>query len=255
MLGAYYINTDGRRRAAWGPPCKPTLGKIAIDGKVYLCDVSVIPAFQTLEIIRAKYGFHQNGADTGFYNCRHMRFDKKLPYSVHSWAKALDWDWLQNPAGNKLITNMPKPMIHELLMLKTNSGAYVFMWGGDWDRNPRTGHTYYDAMHWEVIAHPLDLRTGIAYTGVVIPPIIIPVGDDDVALKNPSRGPAIAAIQRNLNLWKPELDLLDDGIFGDNTEKAIKEYQTSAVLPVTGQVDGLTASYILTVPLRKVVTT
>lgn len=246
MIGPWYVNTDVRRRSAWGPPCRPLLTAVVIAGRQYQCDISVKPAFDLLEQIRARYSFSQDGADTGFYNCRRMRHDPKLPFSPHAWARALDWDWLSNPAGSKLVTNMPRGMIDELLRVKTVSGAYVFVWGGDWDRNSRTGHTYYDAMHWEVQAHPLDLKTGIAG---VIPPRP-PDQEDEMALKPGDRGNAVKAVQRALNKWQPALGVLDDGIYGPGLTAAVKLYQESADLPPTGDVDGITAALLLTVPLR-----
>lgn len=183
-------------------------------------------------------------------NCRRMRHSASLPYSPHAWATALDVNWLENPAGSKLISNIPRQMVFLLQSVKTTSGAYVFMWGGDWDRNVRTGHTYYDAMHWEVIAHPLDLNTGITLPGFPTPPPTIPVGDDDVPLKVGDRGNAVKVVQRNLNLWQPALSLLDDGIYGDNTGAAVRIYQEAANLPQTSQVDGTTAAFITTIPIR-----
>lgn len=246
MLGPYYVTTDARRRAAWGPPCQPLLAPIFIDGTRYQCDTSVVPAFNRLEQIRARWDFHQGGTDTGFYNCRRMRNDPNLPFSVHAWARALDWDWLQNPAGKTLITNMPRGMTDELQRVMTVSGAYVFVWGGDWDRNPATGHTYWDAMHVEVIAHPLDLATGIAGAS---PPRPIEE-EDDVTLKAPARGNAVKAIQKALNKFQPTLAVAEDGIYGPGLTAAVKAYQASANLPETGEVDGVTAALLLTVPVR-----
>lgn len=251
MIGPYYVNTDARRRAAWGPPCDVTFASVVIDGRTFKVERRVKDAFDVWEQMRAKYLYHLEGPDTGFYNCRRMRHDPKLPYSPHAWATALDVNWLENPAGSRLVSNIPKLMVIELQQIKTASGAYVFMWGGDWDRNPRTGHTYYDAMHWAVIAHPLDLATGIVVSGFITSPPTIPIGDDDVALKNPSRGNAVKLIQQCLNIWKPSLSLLDDGIFGDGTEAAIRQYQESAQIPVNGMIDGLTASLLTTIKLRK----
>lgn len=245
MIGPYYVNTEARRRAAWGPPCDVTFGSVVIDGRTFKVERRVVQAFQIWEIVRAHHQYHLEGTDTGFYNCRHMRHNPALPWSTHAWAAALDVNWLENPAGSRLITNMPKLMIAQLQQIRTKSGAYVFMWGGDWDRNPRTGHTYYDAMHWEVIAHPLDLATGFAQ----VVPQPAPIGDEYV-IKVPDRGPKVAALQRNLNIWQPALDLLDDGIYGENTANAVKRYQEAAGLPATGVVDAMTASYINTIPLR-----
>lgn len=249
MIGPYYVNTDARRRQAWGPPCNPDLAPVIIDGKQYLCDRPVVPAFNRLEQIRRKWDFHQNGVDTGFYNCRRMRHDPSLPFSVHAWACALDWDWLQNPAGNKLVTNMPKGMIAELQRMMTRSGAYVFMWGGDWDRSPLTGHNYYDAMHWEVIAHPTDLATGIADT---TPPQ--PVMEDTMILRTPARGNDIKLWQTALNeamvrngIAVPPLSV--DGIFGNVMKAAVAAYQTAAGLggrvPEVGALDWYTCALLV----------
>lgn len=250
MIGPFYVNTDARRRMAWGPPCTPEFASIRIDGRTFKVERGVARAFEVWEQARIRYAYHLEGPDTGFYNCRRMRHSASLPYSPHAWATALDVNWLENPAGSKLISNIPKQMIALLQSVKTVSGAYVFMWGGDWDRNPRTGHTYYDAMHWEVIAHPLDLNTGITLPGFPTPSPTMPVGDDDVPLKVGDRGNAVKVIQRNLNLWQPALSLLDDGIYGDNTGAAVRIYQESANLPQTSQVDGITAAFITTIPLR-----
>lgn len=240
------MNTDARRRSAWGAPCKPLLSPVIINGKQHLCDISVVPAFNEFEKIRVRHNYQPTGTDTGFYNCRRMRHDPSLPFSEHAWARALDLNWLQNPAGNKLVTDMPPAMIADIQAVKTNSGAFVFQWGGDWDRNPRTGHTYWDAMHFGAIAHPLDLKSGIAG---VIPPRP-PDEEDEMALKPGDRGNAVKAVQRALNKWQPTLGVLDDGIYGPGLTAAVKLYQESANLPQTGDVDGVTAALLLTVPVR-----
>jgi len=250
VIGPYYVNTDARRRAAWGSPCTPEFASITIDGRTFKVERGVMRAFQVWEQARIRYAYHLEGPDTGFYNCRHMRHNPSLPYSPHAWAIALDVNWLENPAGSKLVTNMPAQMISLLQSVKTTSGAYVFTWGGDWDRNVFTGHTYYDAMHWEVIAHPLDLNTGISLPGFPAPSPTIPTDEDDVPLKIGDRGASVKVIQRNLNLWQPTLGLLDDGIFGENTATGVRIYQQAAGFPQTGIVDAMTAAYITTIPLR-----
>lgn len=246
MIGPFYVNTEKRRIAAWGQPCKIPFSSITFFGKKYNVHRDTAITWPVFESICAKHRYAPEGTDTGFYNCRHMRHDPKLPWSAHSWATALDLDWLQNPAGNKLITNMPKPLIQELQTVKTTSGAYVWMWGGDWDRNPGTGHSYYDAMHWETVAHPLDLATGIAgYTTPTTPP-----EEDDVVLKQGDRSNAVRALQRHLNDWKTEFNLLEDGIFGASTASAVRAYQDAAGLPVTGACDSFTFGLLATNALR-----
>lgn len=247
MIGPYYVNNEARRRAAWGPPCSIPFGTVTIYGRQLKCHKSVVRAFQEWERIRAKHGYEMPGTDTGFYNCRRMRHNPNLPWSAHAWATAMDGNWLQNPAGRKLVTDMPPAMIKELQSLKTVSGAYVFMWGGDWDRDPRTNHTYLDAMHWEVVAHPLDLASGFMDSGA---PLISVKDGDEVTLNRGDRGNVVRALQKELNAWSPALRLTVDGIFGQVTESAVKQYQQAADLPVSGVVDSLTAAFLLTTRSR-----
>lgn len=164
MIGPYYITSDARRRAAYGAPCgaKATEGSVVIAGRTLRCRANVVEAYQAYEQLRAHHGYVPTGTDTGIYSCRHMQHNEALPMSFHSWGIPIDINWLQNPAGNKLVTDIPKPLRDDWLSLKTNSGAWVFRWGADWDRDgSHSDHTYIDAMHWEPYAHPLDLATGI----------------------------------------------------------------------------------------------
>ena len=242
MLGPFYVNSEARRIAAWGQPCQIPWATITLQGKNYRVHRDTVPAWIALEAVREEFGYTATGTDTGFYNCRHMRHNPKLPWSAHAWATALDWNWLQNPAGSKLVTDMPKDMIRKLQSLKTRSGAWVFMWGGDWDRNPNTGHTYYDAMHWETIAHPLDLATGIES-------IPNPGGPNDM-LTQGDRSGAVKALQKHLNDWKPAFQLVEDGIYGAGTSAAVRDYQAAAGLDVTGNADPLTFALVSTNAFR-----
>lgn len=168
MIGPYYVTTEAKRLAAWGDPGTADRG-----GDVKLKDLLIVDrilgvnelgyeAFAAYAEIAKAHGYKAPGTDTGFYSFRHMRHDPNLPWSVHAWAMALDLNWLQNPAGNKLVTDIPRAMRDDLLALRTVSGARVFLWGADWDWDGlTTDHTYVDAMHWECVAHPLDLATGI----------------------------------------------------------------------------------------------
>lgn len=164
VRGPYYITTDSRRRAAYGDPCgtKATAGSIFLDGRRFSCRAEAVLPFMAYEQIRAAWSYPLTGNDTGIYSCRHMNHDSSKPMSYHSWGMALDINWLENPAGNKLVTDIPKGMRDEIIALRTNSNARVFRWGGDWDWDGvSSDHSFIDAMHWEVVAHPLDLDTGI----------------------------------------------------------------------------------------------
>lgn len=221
MLGPFYVTTEGRRFSAWGPPCETsaTAGKVVLNGKTYSLHKDAVGAFAIFEDIRAKHNYQNPGTDTGFYNCRHMQHNPSLPWSYHSWGMALDLNWLQNPAGNKLVTDQPKAFRDELLALRTNSGARVFRWGGDWDWDGETNdHSYIDAMHWELVAHPLDVATGYNYSMSFLP---IKEGDG-MSTGRLEKKEDVRRLQRMLIVGFGA-DLDPDGAYGPDTVAAMKD--------------------------------
>ena len=164
--------------AHWGAPCHlhdPTF--VNISGHLFRTDARMVPAWEAFEQVRARHDYTIHApypaGDSGMYNCRHIGGDPERPMSVHAWAGALDANWRTNPDGSRLQTDMPKPLRDDLHALRTRSGAPLFRWGGDWDRDPRTGHSYYDAMHWEIVATPAEIASG------VIDPNATPDTEDD----------------------------------------------------------------------------
>lgn len=91
-------------------------------------------------------------ADTGAYNCR--KITGGTGYSLHSYGIALDINWQSNPYGSRLVTDMPSAMIADIKAIRTKNGKQVWRWGGDYSGNK-------DAMHFEIIASPADIATGI----------------------------------------------------------------------------------------------
>lgn len=153
-------------RQHWGPPCQlhdPTI--VHIRGQPFRTDGRMVAAWEALDTVFARHNIVVNPpfprGDSGMYNCRHIGNDPNRPMSVHAWAGALDRNWNQNPDGSRLVTDLPQHVINEVHALRTKSGAPVFRWGGDWDRDPRTDHSYYDAMHFEITAAPAEIRSGI----------------------------------------------------------------------------------------------
>lgn len=114
---------------------------------------AAVPAFRALDELLRKHNYKTRAHDTGGYNCR--RTTNETGYSLHAYGIAIDINWQSNPYGPRLITNMPAAMIADITNLRTNSGDKVFRWGGSYKGNK-------DAMHFEVICTPQQLRTGIA---------------------------------------------------------------------------------------------
>jgi hypothetical protein len=170
----------------WGPPCKrqsPT--KVRIGGHNFTTDVRMVPAWEGFAKVIARHGYvvhppYPEG-DSGMYNCRHIGNDENKPWSTHSWGGAIDINWNTNPDGSRLTTDMPLALRSDLHALVTGSGQPVFRWGGDWDRDPRTDHSYYDAMHWEIVATPAELATGIVDSHTTTTTASDKQEDDEVA--------------------------------------------------------------------------
>lgn len=259
MIGPYYVTTEARRFAAWGKPGVASVGgdvvlvDIVLDGRTLRVEKEAYPAFVAFEEIRAAHNHHMTGTDVGFYSYRHMRHDPSLPWSDHAWARALDWDWLQNPAGSKLVTNIPRELRNDWLALRTNSGARVFQWGADWDWDgSTTDHTYVDAMHWANVTHPLDMATGIK--GFTITPPAPPTDwtkelivslptlrENDGWKQNQHlrddvrRMQACTAIGGVMaaNTFNPKTGI-PDGLFGNGTKNAVIAFQKKNSLKADG---------------------
>lgn len=168
--------TTQQIRNAWAPACRTHA-------------VSLRDAYQALDDVLQAWYYEPRHADTGAFNCR--RITGGTGYSLHAYnpgprfqfwsgaavtmALAVDINWLSNPYGPKLVTDMPRGMVDDILAIRTNNGHQVWRWGGDYRGNK-------DAMHYEVICTPADLATGIRPTPKPVPvpePTPIPDTEDD----------------------------------------------------------------------------
>ena len=156
------VLTAAQAEAAWGPGCKPRgLTTVKVDGLLFswIKHDGAVKALEALSSVLVRHDYEVRAIDTGTYNCRFISGTSTL--SRHAKPTAIDINWKTNPDGSRLITDMPRAMVNEIVALRTVSGEQVWRWGGDWDTRPETPHGYYDAMHFELIAHPDDLDTGI----------------------------------------------------------------------------------------------
>jgi hypothetical protein len=175
----------------------------------------------------------------GCFNCRPNTSNSHIP-SNHSWGTALDINPDTNPYSpksvNRLITDMPKPMITAIKKIKTKGygGVQVFSWLGE-------AITIKDAMHFEIIATPTELASGID----------LGLGGTDV--NEPTTYPTIRIgsqqtkvnkeLQKQLN--EEGAQLVVDGDFGQRTQAAVLNYQLSHGLKADGVVGPATWTSLL----------
>lgn len=185
--------TTTQLRSLWGPGCTPP-GQLATvtlhgGGRVTV-RASIIDAVRALDGCLRAADYRTRVGDTGAFNCRPITGGTGL--SLHAFGIALDLNWSTNPYGPRLVTDMPPAMVAAIKAIRTNSGAQVWGWGGDYRGNR-------DAMHYEVVCRPADIASGIyaATSPGPTPPTPIrppftappaPQGDDDMVLVDNQSG-------------------------------------------------------------------
>lgn len=169
--------TQAQQADYWGHECYPgPYATVALFGAGHATiRPEVIEAASALSACLKVWAYETEAADTGGYSCRHKTGDVHS-ISNHGRGIAIDINWKANPYGHVLVTNMPRAMIQAICGIRTNSGAQVWNWGGNWFGNK-------DAMHFEVVCTPHDLSTGINWLTVPGAPALTPLavrpGDDD----------------------------------------------------------------------------
>lgn len=215
-------------REWWAPHCQGPFASVTLfgGGKVTV-DPLIVPAVKALDACLRAHDYEATAPDVGAYNCRVITGGTK--YSLHAYGIALDINWQANPYGKKLVTDMPAGMVAAIKAIRTNGGAQVWRWGGDYSGNK-------DAMHYEVVASPAELATGIAGSQ-----------EEDDMFDQPDRDhlidvrqelevnivPAIGRIEAQVAAMKKDLDSLDDKLVAslgllvtnvaERLEKAIKD--------------------------------
>lgn len=130
-------------------------------------------AYRALDACFRAWSYKPKAGETYAYSCR--RITGGSGYSLHAYrednqfrfwtgvsvtmAVAVDVNSTKNPYGARLVTDMPRPMVEAILAIRTVSGAQVWGWGGNYSRNK-------DAMHFELVCSPAELRTGINWQTV-----------------------------------------------------------------------------------------
>jgi D-alanyl-D-alanine carboxypeptidase-like protein/putative peptidoglycan binding protein len=194
----------------------------------------IIPAVRLLDDVFRNHGYVVKSA--GSYNYRLIT--NGSVYSPHAWALAIDINPANNPYTGRLVTDIGMDIIRDAYKI-TAKGQRVWKWGGDWDGDWNFDeHTVFDAMHFEMIATPDELMTGVYFAGNAEQPEI------DM-LKLGSRGLAVYDMRAGLSEYFNDDALMlaspNPQLFDTVLKSAVERFQAAYGLPVTGTIDGVTA--------------
>lgn len=238
------MSTESQRKAWATALCKDgQMRAITIYGGLKLkVHTDTLEAFAALSAILAKHRYMADPKDPGgpgAYNCRNITGGSGP--SLHSYGIAADINPRRNPYGRKLVTDMPLSMVEEIVALRTNNGKPVFRWGGDWDGDNQQDDRTYDAMHFEIVCIPADLKTGIDVDGIpgTSPqPVRVDVATSLPLLEIGAKGDAVKQLQGLVGAKA-------DGGFGPATDTAVKAAQKQLGLTADGVVGSKTWAALL----------
>ena len=227
------MRTTSQLRVTWAPACKIQATRFVFwSGVPVVVDQRVVEALQALDAVFRNWDYKPRAGETWGYNCR--RITGGTGYSLHAYGTTVDINSLANPYGPRLVTDMPRDMVNAALAIHTNGGDQVWGWGGNYRRNK-------DAMHYEVVASPQELATGINWTAVSgTPPPNPPVIDESVP---PWPGhvfkPTVASDE--VRQWQQQMAkrgwrIAVDGTYGPGSAEICRKFQAEKGLQVDGKV-------------------
>jgi peptidoglycan hydrolase-like protein with peptidoglycan-binding domain len=229
-------------RGLWAPACDFEKRNLNLYSGATLNGLNalVFEAFQALDEVMKSFRYvpranTRTAWDTGAYNCR--KITGGSDWSLHAYGIAADINARTNPYGKKLITDMPFAMVETVKAMKTKSGVGIFRWGGDYRRNK-------DAMHFEVVASPEEMRSDVDWSTVSMEP---PNPKDPrtwPTLRRGDRGPSVEELNRLL-VDAGFKDVNKGGLFGAATDGSVRSYQRSRKLDADGIVGPQTWTALL----------
>lgn len=225
-------------RTLWQPACNFPMARVALHGQGSVTvRASIVDAVKALDACLVDHDYRTRREDTGAYNCRQITGGTL--HSLHAYGIALDLNWSTNPYGPTLVTDMPRAMVDAVTSIRSRSGARVWRWGGTYTNNK-------DAMHYEVVASPEEIASGIVSERVTpdvdaLARVTALIASKPLTVKG-DRGPIV------VELW----GLLEGSgireagmrsstpLFGPATERAVRSFQRSRRLAVDGRVGSRT---------------
>lgn len=238
--------TNTWRHEAWGDPCEVTTVAAAIyeGGPRAQIHPAILEAYCLLGAVFVAHGYVVRRI--GCYNCR--RITGGSSFSSHAWGISVDINDDTNPYRlDRLVTDMPRAMIADVVAIRTRAGVQVWRWGGDWDGNPTTENSNYDSMHFEIVATQDELQAGFSASVPSTAPTGHPAGEPPPVrawpkIQHGADGPAVLMLQSLLGLDRTS----GAGHFGPRTEMAVRMYQSSRGLVADGIVGLATWTALLT---------
>ena len=231
MKGISMSRSTTELRKLWTPACQFEKRALTMHSGASLSglNVKVFEAFQALDAVMRSFRYvpRANGPgawETGAFNCR--KITGGTNWSLHAYGIAVDINARTNPYGKKLITDMPFAMVEAIKAIKTKNGVGVFRWGGDYRTNK-------DAMHYEVVASPKEMSSGVDWSTVSMEPPNPADPRTWPTLRMGDRGPTVEKLH-GLLAEAGFTDVNEGRSFGAKTDQTVRDYQNSRRLDVDG---------------------
>lgn len=215
------MRTTNDMRNLWGPPCQASemvLRYLPGGARAYVHRLTFEAwgAFGCIAQAHA-YALDPRPEKTGAYNCRKITGGDN--FSLHAYGIALDVNPDANPyRRDRLVTDMPAAFLQDVRRVRTRDGVRVFRWGGDWDWDPGTRESVFDAMHFELQASRAEIMVGLDWNTVTLPARDPGRAGTWPVLQERDRGPTVAELQRRLGV-------VADAVFGPATARAARMFQ------------------------------
>ena len=201
-----------------------------------------VDAYAAMEDALISEGYNPSSAWA--YNCRNILGSSE--YSLHSYGIAIDIDPTYNPMsrGEVYAGKFKSNHVDAVMQIKLTNGKRAWFWAGYWE-------PIHDRMHFQLDCGPAEVDSidWSTVPGHAPPKPKPPPEEEGMILKQGASGNAVKSLQRALNNWaeanNKTWEIEVDGTWGSTVTKRLKEFQGALGVAKNGELDGLTASYLV----------